>query len=183
MKGTESSLASVCASSVLPVPVGPISRMFDFVQLDVVPAPRLLLNLDALVVVVDRDGELLLRPLLADDVLVEELLDLLRRRERGPHAARLEAVVVRDDVVADLDTLVADEDGRPGNQLADVVLILVAERAPQHFRFAVLLHHWEPLPQSEARTYAPGGEALFAARVQLTLVLRMTSSMIPYSLP
>ena len=49
-------------------------------QLDVVAAARLLLDLDPLVVVVDRDGELLLRPLLADDVLVEELLDFLRRR-------------------------------------------------------------------------------------------------------
>ena len=49
-------------------------------QLDVVAAARLLLDLDALVVVVDRDGELLLGPLLADDVLVEELLDFLRRR-------------------------------------------------------------------------------------------------------
>ena len=47
-------------------------------QLDVVAAARLLLDLDALVVVVDRDGQLLLRPLLADDVLVEELLDFLR---------------------------------------------------------------------------------------------------------
>jgi hypothetical protein len=30
VKGTESRRASVCASSVLPVPVGPISRMLDF---------------------------------------------------------------------------------------------------------------------------------------------------------
>ncbi len=32
VKGTERSLASVWASSVLPVPVGPISRMFDLVS-------------------------------------------------------------------------------------------------------------------------------------------------------
>jgi hypothetical protein len=32
VNGTDRSLASVCASSVLPVPVGPISRMFDFVS-------------------------------------------------------------------------------------------------------------------------------------------------------
>ena len=51
-----------------------------FRELDVVAAARLLLDLDPLVVVVDRDGELLLGPFLADDVLVEELLDLLRRR-------------------------------------------------------------------------------------------------------
>jgi hypothetical protein len=51
-------------------------------QLDVVAVPRLLLDLDPLVVVVDRDRQLLLRALLADDVLVEELLDLGRRRQR-----------------------------------------------------------------------------------------------------
>jgi hypothetical protein len=50
-------------------------------QLDVVPAPRLLLDLDPLVVVVDRDRQLLLGPFLADDVLVEELLDFLGRRQ------------------------------------------------------------------------------------------------------
>ena len=81
-------------------------------QLDVVAAARLLLDFDPLVVVVDGDGELLLGPLLADDVLVEELLDFLRRRQRRAGAAVLEAVVVRDDVVADLDALVADEDRR-----------------------------------------------------------------------
>ena len=86
-----------------------------------------------LVVVVDRDRELLLGLLLADDVLVEELLDLVRRRQRRARAAVLEPVVVGDDVVADLDALVADEDGRARNQLADVVLILVAERAAKNF--------------------------------------------------
>ena len=141
VKGTERSLASVCASSVLPVPVGPISRMFALGQLDVVAAARLLLDFDALVVVVDGDGELLLRPLLADDVLVEELLDFLRGRQRRARAAVLEPVVVGDDVVADLDALVADEDRRARDQLADVVLVLVAERAPQDFGFAAFLHH------------------------------------------
>src|SRR5262249_16767846 len=96
---------------------------------------------DPLVVVVDRDRELLLRPLLADDVLVEELLDVRRRRQRRPDAAVLETIVVRDDVVADLDTLIADEYRRARDQLADVVLILVAERAAENLSLAVLLHH------------------------------------------
>jgi hypothetical protein len=52
-------------------------------------------------------------------------------RDGAGAAAGLEAVVVGDDVVADLDTLVADEDGRARDQLADVVLILVAERAAE----------------------------------------------------
>src|SRR5690606_9283678 len=110
-------------------------------QLDVVASARLLLNLDALVVVVDRDGELLLGLLLTDDVLVEILLDLDRHRQRRAGARSFGPVVVGDDVVADLDALVADEHGRARNQLADVVLILVAERAAQDFRLAGLFHH------------------------------------------
>ena len=92
--------------------------------------------------VVDRDRELLLRLFLADDVLVEELLDFLRDRQRGAGAAaRLEAVVVRDDVVADLDALVADEDRRARDQLADVVLVLVAERAAEDLAVAGFFYH------------------------------------------
>src|SRR5690349_3128524 len=114
-------------------------------QLDLVAAARLLLDLDPLVVVVDGNRELLLRLFLADDVLVEELLDLLRDGQgRARAAARLEAVVVRDDVVADLDAFIADEDGGAGNELADVVLILVAERAAENLAFAVFLDHVVP---------------------------------------
>src|SRR5574340_1360893 len=92
--------------------------------------------------VVDGDGELLLRLFLADDVLVEELLDFLRRWQRGAlPGAVFEAIVVGDDVVADLDALVADEHRRPGDQLPDVILVLVAERASEDLGFAVLLHH------------------------------------------
>ena len=146
--------------------------MFDFGQLDVVAAARLLLDLDALVVVVDRDGQLLLGPFLADDVLVEELLDFLRRRQRRAGAAVLEAVVVGDDVVADLDALVADEDRRAGDQLPDVVLVLVAEGAPQDLGFAALFHHCVK-PLTPRPLAPPAAQAL----------LRMTSSIIPYSLP
>ncbi len=110
-------------------------------QLDVVAAARLLLDFDALVVVVDRDGQLLLGAFLADDVFVEELLDFLRGRQRRAGAAVLEAVVVGDDVVADLDALVADEDRGPRDELPDVVLVLVAERAAQDLGFPGLFHH------------------------------------------
>src|SRR5438477_3573131 len=110
-------------------------------QLDVVAAARLLLDLDPLVVVVDRDGELLLRALLADDVLVEELLDLLRGGQRGPRAAVLETVVVGDDVVADLDAFIADEYRRTRNKFPEVVLILDTERGSQDFRLARRFDH------------------------------------------
>src|ERR1700685_957050 len=79
----------------------------------------------------DRDREHLLGVVLADDVVVEDLADLLRGRnifagflQRGP-------VLFADDVHAKLDALVANEDGRPGNELAHLVLALAAERAVQ----------------------------------------------------
>ena len=166
------------------------------VELDVVAAARLLLDLDALVVVVDRDRELLLGAFLADHVLVEELLDFRRRGQRRADAAVLEPVVVGDDVVADLDALVADEDRRSGNQLADVVLILVAERAAKNLGLAVLLDHASyayllplaepgflravlaiPLHAYAYRREQPGTLNRVYTR------FRMTSSIIPYSFP
>ena len=48
-----------------------------FLQLDVA-RPALLVHEDALVVVINRDGELLLRPVLPDDVLIKLLFQLLR---------------------------------------------------------------------------------------------------------
>ena len=81
--------------------------------------------------VVDRHGELLLGLLLSDDVLVEEAEDLVGRREGGAGRAALALLVVGDDVVADVHALVADEDGRSGDQLPDVVLVLVTERTAE----------------------------------------------------
>ena len=56
-------------------------------QLDVVAARPV--HLDALVVVVDRDCELLLGLVLADDVLVEKRLDFLRLGQMGRRGAGL----------------------------------------------------------------------------------------------
>src|SRR5439155_14911020 len=50
-------------------------------------------------------------------------------------------VVVGDDVVADFNALVADEHSRAGDELPNVVLVLVAEGAPQDLSFPGLFHH------------------------------------------
>src|SRR6516225_492114 len=76
VKGTSRMRASVCASSVLPEPVGPISRMFDF-------------------------------------------------------ASSTSLCLVW--WYAQLDALVADENGRAGDELAHLVLALAAERAMERF--------------------------------------------------
>ena len=84
VNGTLRILASVWASSVLPEPGGAEQQDVRLPQLDVVRSD---LGLDALVVVVDRDREDLLGALLADDVLVEDGLDLGRLGHGAPGRA------------------------------------------------------------------------------------------------
>jgi len=108
-------------------------------QLDVVAGPAghrplgplRLARVDALVVVVDRDREDLLRPLLPHHVVVEERLDLRRGRQRHRRAALVALGLLGDDVVAQPDALVADVDGGAGDELANLALALPAERAAQ----------------------------------------------------
>jgi hypothetical protein len=81
--------------------------------------------------VVDRDREDLLRLVLADHILVQDVADLARGRQvrLGALAALIRGGLFPDDVVAELDAFVADEDRRPGDQLSDLVLALAAEGA------------------------------------------------------
>ena len=86
-------------------------------------------HLHALVVVVDRDRERALRLFLRDDVVVEDGVDVLRARqvlevERGGSRQLLV-----DDLVAEIDALVADVDPRSSDQLLDLALRLPAETA------------------------------------------------------
>ena len=102
--------ASVWASSVLPTPVGPMQQDVGLVELDVVvPAAG---RVDALVVVVDGDGQGPLGALLADHVLVEDVLDLRGRGDLGDAVRDLALFVLRQDLVAERDALVADVDRR-----------------------------------------------------------------------
>jgi len=68
--GTSSMRESVCASKVLPVPVGPISKCSTCS----VRYRRLLVQENPLVVVVHRHREFLFRAVLPDDVAIQELL-------------------------------------------------------------------------------------------------------------
>src|SRR5450759_4069002 len=80
---------------------------------------------------VQDSREDLLRPLLADHVLVERVLDVARRRELLGRRllARLLEELLLDDLLAQVDALVADVDALPGDELADLLLALAAERA------------------------------------------------------
>src|SRR5262249_45239612 len=93
-------------------------------QLDVARrGPRL----DALVVIVDGDGQDLLRAILADHVLIEDVLDLGGLGVASEVTALFLFPLLPDDVVAEVDALVTDVDGGAGDQLADVVLAFPAE--------------------------------------------------------
>ena len=92
------------------------------------------IHLDALVVVVNRDGELLLGLVLADHVIVEEALDLSGLGEMaGGGGGSVAAAIVVEDGVADRHALVADIGARivagRRDQLGDGILRFMAERA------------------------------------------------------
>src|SRR5262249_23495805 len=95
-------------------------------QLDVVVLLRVV---ETLVVIVDSNREDLLGVVLADDIVVENLADLVRGRHTilGLHQRGL--VLLADDVHAQLNALIANEYGRPGNELAHLMLALAAEGA------------------------------------------------------
>src|SRR5215470_19376655 len=66
---------------------------------------------------------------LADYIVVENLTEFLRCRDTVARLLQRGLVLLVDDVLAQLDALVADEDRRSGNELAHLVLAFAAERA------------------------------------------------------
>src|SRR6266704_2028860 len=99
--------------------------------------------LQALVVVVYRDRKDLLGKFLPDHVLVQYPADFPGRRQVGfgGLAALVRGAFLADDVVAQLDALVADEHRRPGDQLPHLVLALAAEGAVEKLFAARFFGH------------------------------------------
>ncbi len=87
--------------------------------------------------VVHRHGEHPLGALLADDVLIKNLLDLMRLRKLVPRPLGTVFKLLADDVVAQFDAFVAYKDRRPGNELSDFMLTLPAEGAVKKFSVVV----------------------------------------------
>src|SRR5580658_9095805 len=85
--------------------------------------------MEALVVVVDGDRQHLLRMILTNHVIVENLADFLRRWYPVPGFAQSGLGILAADIRAQLNAFIADEHRRPGDELADLMLALSAERA------------------------------------------------------
>ena len=79
--------------------------------------------------IVDGDREHLLGVVLPDDVVVEHLADLFGRGDAVARLHQRGLVLLADDVHAQLDAFIADENRRPRDELAHLVLALAAERA------------------------------------------------------
>ena len=105
-------------------------------KFDLVASPDrggLILVLDPPVVVVDGDRQDLLRRVLSDDVVVEERADLAGIRKVVEAQLGGFGELFLDDLVAQVDALVADVHARACDQLLDLLLRLAAERALQQF--------------------------------------------------
>ena len=103
----------------------------------------LLRKINALIVVIDRHRQRDLRRVLPDDILVHIGFDLLRggqlvRQLQLLRAARMHLVM--QDRVAEIDTLVADIDPRPGDQPPELILMLAAKGAADIFLLVVTRH-------------------------------------------
>jgi len=94
-------------------------------------------RLQPLVVVVDGHRKHLLGALLADDVFVEDLLDLVGLGELIARTLSAILELLADNVIAQLDAFVADEHGGAGDQLADLMLAFPAERAIEQLAVVV----------------------------------------------
>src|SRR5882762_3207732 len=111
--------------------------------------------------VIDRDREDLLGRILTDHILIEDLPDLARGREVGLDAlaALVGGRLLANDVVAQLNALVADEHRGAGDELAHLVLAFPAEGAVEElfargalFRHGLRCSPWIPAPCRQCRT-------------------------------
>src|SRR5450759_4035508 len=107
-------------------------------------------HLDALVVVVNRHGQLLLRRLLANHILIQVLLQFQGLRQSVRGGLRLLAAVILQDGVAEGNALVANVGawviaGRR-DELANNLLALVAEGTTQRLVGTRSFHKLSPTP-------------------------------------
>ena len=115
--------------------------MFDLASSTSLSWVPLLARLHPLVVVVDGHRQDLLGVLLTDHVVVQELEDLLGLGQLLEGELGGVGQLLGDDVVAQLDALVADVDTRPGDQLLHLLLRLAAEAALHQIATVSELRH------------------------------------------
>ena len=112
---------------------------------------------DALVVVVDGDRERPLGLLLRDDVVVEDGVDVHRAREIVEVERDRRRQLLVDDLVAEIDALVADVDAGAGDELLHLALALAAEAAEQLLVSVARSGHVSPFTPNSRYALGPHG--------------------------
>ena len=170
--GTSRIRARVCASKSLAGSGRPDQQDVGFRKLHF--AAALLIHLDALVVVVNRDRQLLLGGVLADHVLIQVLFQFQRLGELTGRAIALLMPVVFDDRIADCNAFVADVGARiiagGGDQFTDDVLAFMTERTTEGIVGSGAFQTGSPTEKKIKRPLAPIGRLL---RIQYVLISRI----------
>ncbi|MMZ63960.1 hypothetical protein D1872_262510 [compost metagenome] len=104
----------------------PQEKDITLLQLDIIV---LALRIHPLVMVVNRHGERLLRLLLTDNVLIQNIADFHRFRNFLQIELFLMSELFLHNLRAQFNTFVTYINARSGNQLADLFLRFAAERA------------------------------------------------------
>ncbi len=159
---------------------GPDEEDVRLRQLDLVAVGVGAAELDALVVVVDGDREDLLRLVLADDVVLQEGEDLRRLGQLVEAELTRLGELLLDDLVAQVDALVADVDARSCDELLHLLLGLATERALQQLAPLAELGHLSP--SVLVLVPCPYRSAVIGPLWSASSRALMTSSMMPYSL-
>jgi hypothetical protein len=145
--------------------------------------------LEPLVVVVDRDRQRALGHVLPDHVVVQAGLDLAGHRQVGLGGLRVGAFgrhFIANDVVAQLDALVADEHAGTGDELLHLVLALAAKGAVQDLlagsAFFVGHRGWGSGRGGRGLTNDRSKEigAFFAKKAPFQVLLRACFSALPH---
>src|SRR5215831_7029767 len=96
--------------------------------------------------------------ILADHVVIKHLANVTGPGHPVTRLDQSRLVLLADDVHAELDAFIADEHGRAGDQLSDLVLALAAERAIERIlrvAAAGFGHHHSVTGWSNARCPGP----------------------------
>ena len=136
----------------------------------------LLAHLHALVVVVDGDRERPLRLFLRDDVVVEDGVDVARARQVVEVELGRSRQLLVDDLVAEIDALVADVDAGAGDQLLHLALALAAEAAEKLLVAVGCACHISSSTSVRGIRLCPNGERSPGRRCRTAPLLRPSCS-------
>jgi len=166
VNGTSRMRANVCARSVLPTPRRADQQDVALVELDLVIAARV--GIDALVVIVDGDGEGLLGTVLPDHVLVQHILDFGRRGDLRDGFGDFALFVLRQNLIAERDALIADIDRRPGDELPDGILGFTAKRAAEMLVVRHRILVWEGASSGARDHFFAFPSSLISSKFEIT---------------